>query len=65
MVRDERSVWRTGKCGVAQGLVLTPIIFIICINDMQEKVSSYINMSADDSKFLRRIKEKKIKKSYK
>ena len=39
-----------------QGSVLAPIMFQIYINDMQEGLSSYINLFADDAKILRVIR---------
>ena len=55
VVKDEKSEWREVKNGVPQGSVLAPIMFLIYVNDMTERISSYISLFADDAKLLRKI----------
>ena len=57
VVKDEKSEWQAVKSGVPQGSVLTPIIFLIYINDITEGVSSYISLFADDGKLLKKDKK--------
>ena len=57
IVKDEKSEWRRVTSGVPQGSVLAPIMFLIYVNDMPEKVTSYMSLFADDAKLLRKITE--------
>ena len=54
-IRGSYSGWEKVASGVPQRTVLAPNLFIMYINDMPEKVTSYINMFADDAKILRKI----------
>jgi hypothetical protein len=49
-VNGEKSPWTNVLSGVPQGSVLGPILFICFINDMPDKVQSYLRMFADDTK---------------
>ena len=42
-------------CGVPQGLVLGPILFLIYINDLEDDVSSKVLKFADDTKVFRKV----------
>ena len=53
VLKDEKSEWRVVKSGVPQGSVLAPIIFLLYVNDMTERVSSYMSLFADNAKLLR------------
>merc|ERR1712035_179833 len=41
--------------GVPQGSVLAPVMFIVYINDLTERITSYMNMFADDAKIQRKM----------
>ena len=56
VVKDEKSKWREVKCGVPQGSVLAPIMFLIYVSNTTKGVSSYISLFADDAKLLRKIR---------
>ncbi|MPC59557.1 hypothetical protein E2C01_053581 [Portunus trituberculatus] len=57
MIRDTPLSWSTITSGVIKGSVLSTIIFQVYINNnIQEGLSSYINLVADDAKLLRVIK---------
>ena len=45
----ENSEWRKVICGVPQGSVLAPIMFLVYVNDMTG-INSYISLFADDAK---------------
>ena len=49
-VEGEMSPWTDVKCGIPQGSVLGPILFVVFINDMPNSVLSTCNMFADDAK---------------
>ena len=55
VVRDTYSSWKSVTSGVPQGSVIAPIMFQIYVNDIQNGVTSYINLFADDAKLLRVI----------
>ena len=57
VVRGTASQYREVTSGVPQGSVLAPIMFLIYVNDLADKISEniYFNMFADDAKIQRRI----------
>ena len=59
VVKDEKSEWRKVKIGVPQGSGLELIMCSLCVNNMTEGVSSYINLFVDDAKLLKKIKSHK------
>ena len=56
VIRDVDSSWCKVTSGVPQGSVLSPIMFQVYINDMNEGLNSYINLFADDAKILKVVK---------
>ena len=57
MVRSEYSEWFDVNSGVPQGSALGPIIFLIYVNDIPDRVNSNVKMCADDTKVFRTIKK--------
>ena len=55
-IGDEYSDWVRVSSGVPQGSVLGPLLFLIYINELPEKVKSNIQMFADDTKVYKQIK---------
>ena len=57
MVNGENSDWQEITSGIPQGSVLGPVLFIIYINDMPDKLKSICKIFADDSKIYKSIGE--------
>ena len=55
IVDGEISNWISVLSGVSQGTVLRPILFLICINDLEDDISSKVLKFADDTKVLRNV----------
>ena len=49
--------------GVPQGSVLSPLLFLLFVNDLPDWIKSSIKMFADDSKMWRGIKEEDDKET--
>ena len=58
VINDSRSSWQPVKSGIAQGSKLGPVLFLIYINTMPDKIASKIYLFADDAKLYRQIGDK-------
>ena len=56
-VNGEYSEWQPITSGIPQGSVLGPVLFIIYINDLPDKIKSICKKFADDSKIYRQIQD--------
>ena len=57
VVYGEVSSWKPAMSGVPQGSVLGPILFLVCIDDLEEVVTGNILKFADGTKLFRKTKE--------
>ena len=51
------SEWEDVLSGVPQGSVLKPLLFVVFINDITNKIDSISKLFADDTKLLKAIKD--------
>ena len=57
VVDGEVSSWKSVLCGVPQGSVLGPILYLVFINDLEERATGKTLKFADDTKLFRKAKE--------
>ena len=57
VIRDKIFASKSVLIGVPQGSVLALIMFAVYVDDMPERIDSYINLFADDTKLLRRVQK--------
>ena len=50
VVDGEISNWKSVLIGVPQGSVLGPLLFLICINDLDDNITSNVLKFVDDTK---------------
>ena len=58
VINYSRSAWQPVKSGIPQGSVLGPVLFLIYINAMPDKIASKIFIFAHDAKLYRQIEDK-------
>ena len=57
-IGEASSKWSDVLSGVPQGSVLGPLLFVIYINDLSDKIENVTKLFSDDSKIISVIKEK-------
>ena len=56
--KDSRSSWRPVKNGTPHGSVIGPVLFLIYINKIPDKIASKIYLFADDAELYRQTEDK-------
>ena len=58
VINDSRSSWQPVKSGIPQDSVLGPVLFLMYINTMPDKIASKVYLFTDDAKLYRQIEDK-------
>ena len=58
VINDSSSSWQPVKSGIPQGSLLGPVLFLIYINTMPDKIASKTYLLADDAKLYPQIEDK-------
>ena len=51
VLNGQTSSWAIITAGVPQGSILGPLLFLICVNDLSDGLTSIIKLFADDTSF--------------
>ena len=62
VVGGEESAWSAVSSGVPQGSILGPLLFIVYINDLDEKMTSTMLKFADDTKISSRSSQQELQR---
>ena len=58
VLNEQTSSWKSILAGVPQGSVLDPILFLIYINDLPDRIKSICKIFADDTSLFSKVKDK-------
>ena len=59
LLNGQTSSWKNVLAGVPQGSVLGPLLFLICINDLPDGLTSIFKIFADDTSLFSKVINKK------
>ena len=51
VLNGQVSTWKNINAGVPQGSILSPLLFLTCINDLTEGFTTNVKLFADDTSF--------------
>ena len=57
VLNGQTSFWRPVLAGVPQGLILGPLLFLVYINDLPNKLKSNVKLFADDTPLFNIVKD--------
>ena len=49
LLNGQYSSWENDEAGVFQGSILGPLLFLICMNDLPDNLSTNVKLFADDA----------------